>query len=249
MDTVKIGKFIAENRKNKKMTQEQLAEKLGVTSKTISRWENGNYMPDISLLKPISEELGVTLNDLLSGEKVEKEHYQEKFEENMINTIDYTSKKIYEKNRAIGLLLIVFGVICSISAMTIFPSDSSWGSIYSIIGAIISLVGVSRFTKVLSLGKRLACNFVYFILFIALLFIIDYIGVVNIHQAPRFAKEKVTVTDMIYYDTPFYDVIRHYPDEENEYYEVVKNQKHDIDTLYNMIESENESQNKNTIEQ
>ena len=248
MDTIKIGKFIAENRKNKKMTQEQLAEKLGVTSKTISRWENGNYMPDISLLKPISEELGVTLNDLLSGEKVEKEHYQEKFEENMINTIDYTSKKIYEKNRAIGLLLIVFGVICSISAMTIFPSDSSWGSIYSIIGAIISLVGVSRFTKVLSLGKRLACNFAYFILFIALLFIIDYIGVVNIHQAPRFAKEKVTVTDMIYYDTPFYDVIRHYPDEENEYYEVVKNQKHDIDTLYNMIESENESQNKNTTE-
>ncbi len=248
MDIIKIGKYIAENRKRKNMTQEQLAGKIGVTSKTISRWENGNYMPDISLLKPISEELGVTLNDLLSGEKVEKEHYQEKFEENMINTIDYTSKKIYEKNRAIGLLLIVFGVIGSISAMTIFPSDSSWGSIYSIIGAIISLVGVSRFTKVLSLGKWLTCNFAYFILFIALLFIIDYIGVVNIHQAPRFAKEKVTVTDMIYYDTPFYDVIRHYPDEENEYYEVVKNQKHDIDTLYNMIESENESQNKNTIE-
>ncbi|MBR1540481.1 MAG: helix-turn-helix transcriptional regulator [Clostridia bacterium] len=77
MDTIKIGKFIAENRKAKKLTQEQLAEKLGVTAKTISRWENGNYMPDISLLKPLSTELGVSLNDLLSGEKVEKEQYQE----------------------------------------------------------------------------------------------------------------------------------------------------------------------------
>ena len=78
MDIIKIGKFIAEKRKEKKLTQEGLAEKLNVTSKTISRWENGNYMPDISLLKPLSEELGITLNDLISGEKVDKEHYQEK---------------------------------------------------------------------------------------------------------------------------------------------------------------------------
>ena len=49
MDTIKIGKFLAENRKKKKLTQEQLGEKIGVTAKTISRWENGNYMPDISL--------------------------------------------------------------------------------------------------------------------------------------------------------------------------------------------------------
>ena len=83
MDVVKIGKFIAQNRKKKNMTQENLAEKLGVTSKTISRWENGNYMPDISLLKPLSDELDVTLNDLLSGEKVDKEQYQEKLEENI----------------------------------------------------------------------------------------------------------------------------------------------------------------------
>ena len=82
MDTLKIGQFIAKNRKEKKLTQEQLAKKLGVTAKTISRWENGNYMPDISMLKPLSEELGITLNDLLSGEKVEKEYYQEKSEEN-----------------------------------------------------------------------------------------------------------------------------------------------------------------------
>lgn len=74
MNLEKIGKFIALNRKNKGLTQEQLAEKLGVTNKTISRWETGKYMPDLSLLKPLSEELGITLNELLSGEKIEKDN-------------------------------------------------------------------------------------------------------------------------------------------------------------------------------
>ena len=99
MDVIKIGKFIAVKRKERKLTQEQLGEKLGVTYKTISRWENGNYMPDISLLQPLSEELGVTLNDLLSGEIVAKEEYQEKLEENMANTIDFTSQKVNKKNK------------------------------------------------------------------------------------------------------------------------------------------------------
>ena len=74
MDTKKIGAFIALNRKKKGYTQEQLAEKLGVTNKTISRWENGHYMPDLSLLEPLSKELDITLNELLAGEKIIKEN-------------------------------------------------------------------------------------------------------------------------------------------------------------------------------
>ena len=73
MDTKKIGAFIAMNRKKKGYTQEQLAEKLGVTNKTISRWENGHYMPDLSLLEPLSKELDITLNELLAGEEIVKE--------------------------------------------------------------------------------------------------------------------------------------------------------------------------------
>ena len=64
MDTKKIGAFIAQNRKEKGFTQEQLGEKLGVSNKTVSRWENGNYMPDLSLLEPLSQELGITLNEM-----------------------------------------------------------------------------------------------------------------------------------------------------------------------------------------
>ena len=71
MDTYKIGQFIAENRKKQNMTQVQLAEKLGVTGKTVSRWENGNYMPDLSLLQPLAKELNVTLNELLRGEYID----------------------------------------------------------------------------------------------------------------------------------------------------------------------------------
>ena len=89
MDLDKIGKFIALTRKNNGLTQEQLAEKLGVTNKTISRWETGKYMPDLSLLKPLSEELGVTLNELLSGEKIEKEKMDENTENRYWNYLIY----------------------------------------------------------------------------------------------------------------------------------------------------------------
>lgn len=231
MDIVKIGKFIAENRKKKNMTQAQLAEKLGVTAKTISRWENGNYMPDISLLKPISEELGITLNDLLSGEKVEKEQYQEKLEENILNTIDYSHKKVNEKNSSIGLLLVVIGILCTITAMSIFPSDSSWGGTYSVFGGIISLIGISKLTHKFKYWKRLVICFTYLIVFMAALVVIDYIGVINIHQAPRFSYLKIYNGQMIEYKAPFYNVYRINNDTKNEYYIVDTEKKYTPDTV------------------
>ena len=231
MNQEKIGKFIAECRRQRKMTQSELGEKLGVTEKSISNWENGRNMPDLSLFKPLCEELNISLNDLLSGEKVKEKEYQEKLEENIINTIDYSNKKIESRNIFIGLILIVFGVLISITAVGIFPSESSWGSIYSVFGGIISLIGVSRFTKRLTYGKRLICNFGYFLIFILLLMMIDYIGVINIHQAPRFSLVKISGEDVIYYDTPFYDVIRCNVNKDNEIFRVIKNQKYDKDNI------------------
>ena len=93
MDSKKIGAFIAVNRKKKGLTQEQLGEKLGVSNKTVSRWENGNYMPDLSLLEPLSKELGISLNELLAGETIEKENAMVYMEQNILDTIDYTDKK------------------------------------------------------------------------------------------------------------------------------------------------------------
>ena len=84
MNQEKIGKFIAELRKEKNMTQEQLAERLGVSNKSISRWENGVTMPDYSLLNEICGLLDININELMSGEKIEKENYITKAEENFI---------------------------------------------------------------------------------------------------------------------------------------------------------------------
>ena len=231
MNQQKIGEFIAECRKKKNMTQQELAEKLSVSDRTVGNWENGRNMPDLSLFKPLCNELDISLNDLMSGEKVREKEYQEKLEENIINTLDYTNKKIENRNHFIGLILIIFGVLISITAVAIFPSESSWGSIYSVFGAIISLIGVSRFTKRLTSPKRLICNFGYFLIFVFVLMTIDYVGVVNIHQAPRFSLIKVSGENIVYYDTLFYDVIRCNVDQDNETFTVIKNQKYDRDNI------------------
>ena len=233
MNQEKIGRFIANCRKQRKMTQSELGEKLGVTEKSVSNWENGRNMPDLSLFKPLCNELNITLNDLLSGEKVTEKEYREKLEENIINTIDYTNKKLENRNNFIGFILITFGILISVSAIAIFPSESSWGSIYSVFGAIVSLIGVSRFTRRLTHPKRLLCNFSYFLIFIVLLITIDYIGVVNIHQAPRFSLVKVSGENIVYYDTPFYDVVRCNVDKDNETFKVIKNQKYDKENIDN----------------
>lgn len=94
MDQEKIGRFIASIRKEKNITQNELAEKLGVSDRTIGNWENGRNMPDVSLFKPLCEELGATLNDILSVEKVSDKCYQERLEENIISAIDYSNKKL-----------------------------------------------------------------------------------------------------------------------------------------------------------
>ena len=80
MNQKKIGQFIAENRKKQKMTQAELAEKLGVSDRSVSKWETGRCMPDLSLFEPLCEQLGITINELLSGEKIKTEEYQNELE-------------------------------------------------------------------------------------------------------------------------------------------------------------------------
>ena len=119
MNQEKIGKFIQERRKIKKLTQEELAEKLGVNNRSISRWENGKCMPDLSILKDLSKELDITINDLLNGEIVNKEKYQEAFEENTINLLCYI-KNHKDKLLSIFKILINSIFITSIIIIVLF---------------------------------------------------------------------------------------------------------------------------------
>lgn len=233
MDQEKIGKFIAECRKERKLTQLQLAEKMGVTDRSVSKWETGRCMPDLSLMKPLCKELGITINELLSGEKIDKKDYQDKFEENILNTIDYTNKKLDKSSNTMGTIILVFGFLITLTAIAIFPSESSWSSIYSVFGSIISLIGFSKFTKKLNYSKRVALNFGFFIIFIAFLFTLDFVNVKLNNQAPMFSTFTTTIDKTIYYDTPFYDVFRCNTDLENEYWVIESNKKRNAESIMN----------------
>ena len=111
-------------KKKQKITQEELAEKLGVNNRTISRWKNGNNMPDVSIYKPLCDELNITINELLSGKKLSEKEYQEKLEENIVNTIDYSNKKINKKNNIIFATIIII-VLLIVSLVVLFLIDTN----------------------------------------------------------------------------------------------------------------------------
>lgn len=114
MDQIKIGAFIAALRKEQNLTRKQLAEKLNISDKTVSKWECGKGLPEVSLMLPLCEELGITVNELLSGERLEKEDYEGKAEENMLNLMIEGKKnelvllKKQCRNASILLAFVVF---------------------------------------------------------------------------------------------------------------------------------------------
>lgn len=142
MNQEKTGKFIAKLRKEKNMTQNELANKLGITDRAISKWENGRGMPDISLIKDLCKELDITVNELLSGERISKQEYQNKLEENMLDTIDYSNKKIKNDRKKLVVIYGIIGIVL-LSIILVFFADvnriknnkpvlfSTWGFDYA----------------------------------------------------------------------------------------------------------------------
>ncbi|MCI9365377.1 MAG: helix-turn-helix domain-containing protein [Clostridia bacterium] len=230
MDVKKIGEFISKNRKLKGLTQEQLGEKLGVSNKTISRWENGNYMPDLSLLKPLSEELGISLNELLSGEKIEEENIAKNAEISLINTIDYTKGKIENEHKKISIVVMSIGIILSLIAFNLFESESSWGSIYSILGLIIFILGIFRFLKGKDLWKRIIISISLFVGIFGVFLISDYIGVVEFKRPPIYRYKTETSNIITYYNLLF-NVYRINANTKNEYYIVDTKKEYNSDTV------------------
>lgn len=115
MNQIKTGEFIASERKRKGLTQKQLAEALLISDKTVSKWERGNGFPDVSLLLPLCRELDITVNELLSGERVSEQDYQKKAEENMLNLVH----EAQESKKKI-ILSVLVGVLTLLGAMPLF---------------------------------------------------------------------------------------------------------------------------------
>ena len=112
MDQLKIGKFIADCRKRKNLTQMQLAEKLGITDKAVSKWERGVAMPDTLIMLELCDILGISVNELLSGEKIDMENNNQKTEQLLLDM----AKELEKKNKTIWTSMWVI-MIASMTAL------------------------------------------------------------------------------------------------------------------------------------
>ena len=136
MDQLKIGKFIAECRKQKNLTQMQLAEKLGITDKAISKWERSIAMPDTSIMLELCDILGISVNELLSGEKISMENNNQKNEQlllEMAKELEKKSKTIWNAMWTIMTVSII-GLIGGLAIIAFFMPEGPW-----MLVAIISL--------------------------------------------------------------------------------------------------------------
>ena len=143
MDQIKIGQFVAQCRKNVKLTQAQLAEKLGITDKAVSKWERGLTMPDVSIMQDLCDILGITVNDLISGEIITMENYNQQLENNLIEMVkekEKADKRLLSLEVFIGIsATVMLFVLVFIAA---FVEMEAWIKITLIVlGFVLFIVG------------------------------------------------------------------------------------------------------------
>ena len=118
MDVQKIGAFLAELRKERNLTQDELGMQIGVTNKTISRWENGNYLPPVEMLQILSNKFDVSINEILNGERISNSNYKDISEQNLKSAL-INSDLVIKKHRkiinwVIAILVAILYIIISI---------------------------------------------------------------------------------------------------------------------------------------
>lgn len=139
MNQKAIGTFIAACRKDKGLTQMQLAEKLNITNRAVSKWETGKSLPDASIMLDLCTILGITVNELLSGERIPMEEYQQKAEQNLV---DLQQKKMQAQMSLLKVELIWLGICVLLIPVHFainyyFPNNNGTG-----IGALIMIIGI-----------------------------------------------------------------------------------------------------------
>ena len=144
MDQIKIGKFIAEERKQKGYTQKKLAEILGISDKTISKWERGNGFPEVSLLLPLCNDLEITVNELLTGQRLQEVDYKKKAEENMVNLVKEAQEN--KKKIVLSFMVVIMDLIAAIPMFVLsgMPEMELWLRItLIIIGSVVLIIGIA----------------------------------------------------------------------------------------------------------
>lgn len=148
MDQKKTGQFIAKLRKEKNLTQRQLAEKLSISDKTVSKWECGKGLPEVSLMIPLCEELGINVNELLSGERIPEKSYHEKAEENIMSLV-----REKEENKK---KLIISSVVVCMGAFTMFVCGMIAGLVETLAAPVRIMLIVFGFL-IVATGIAVAC--------------------------------------------------------------------------------------------
>ena len=143
MDQTRIGRFIADRRKKASLTQMQLAEKLNITDRAISKWENGKSLPDSSIMLELCDVLGISVNDLLSGEVVTMENYNKEIEKNLLDMIkqkEQADKRLAAAEVFIGITATI--VLFALVFVAAFVQMETWLKIALIVsGFILFLAG------------------------------------------------------------------------------------------------------------
>lgn len=150
MDQIKIGKFISKCRKEKNLTQMQLAEKLGITDRAISKWETGKSLPDSSIMLELCEMLGITVNDLLSGEVVTMSNYNEKLEKNLISMIkekERADKRLLSMEIFIGVLVSAILISLMLTAAYVQMADGLRICLI-VVGFVVFAIGIAYAVKI-----------------------------------------------------------------------------------------------------
>lgn len=175
MNSEKIGAFIKALRKEKNLTQKDLAEILQCTDKAISRWETGRGIPEISFLIPLSKALGISVNELLMGEKFPEEEIKEKTEQLIVETITHTDKKIGGlKNMLYLLFCIIQFILFYILPLTGGPTDVMGIVFLMYIGTMVNsfIMGLTP----IKLKPKLLFTFVVILMFVPSVFLPFFSG-------------------------------------------------------------------------
>lgn len=160
MDQLKIGKFIAECRKKKNLTQMQLAEKLNITDRAVSKWETGKSLPDSSIMLELCKLLEISVNDLLSGEVVTMENYNKEMENRLIEMIkqkEESDKRLLTLEWVIGILSVIIILVPTIVAAYV-PMEEWLRIVVAFSGFVPGLVGIFYAVKIEQVAGYYECQ-------------------------------------------------------------------------------------------
>lgn len=154
MNQITIGNFIEKKRKEQNLTQAQLAEKLGVSNKTVSKWENGKCMPDYGVIQLLCTELGVTVSELMDGEEQAQDSIRAYDDEQILDLIKRTQALESQRETLVGIILIVMGMALGAMSFTLGGSDVKDFFSGLMMGLSCGSMLVGIFVAVRSIAKR-----------------------------------------------------------------------------------------------